>query len=538
MNRFFLFLAIITLLSCQTNSYREDRLRIGSRRGPDSFNPYLSTTIAGEVVAARLFPTLFREEPLLENGIPKLTPILVRDYAWDESETTLTINILTTLKWSDGEPVSAHDIGYTLGIQVHPKVAWISAGLKTGIKSWRVISSNSLEVSFKRKSPFNLLDLNEGVIVPKHHFEKIPIEDWSRKQWWKDLVVYGPYRVVDFQADERLILESIKPGEAPTLGMAFIREKETLYQLLLNHELDFAWGLSTNRMVDISERLQPVFYEDHSYGFIGWNSLAPDALKDSPIKTRAQLDSVKQNRPHPLFADEKVRLAMTYALRRQHYIDVFWKNKTSVPATPWQAGLAYIDSQLEAREFNAQKAALLLDEAGWLLNGEVRIKDGRPFSFTLSALAGNPLRESYLLAIQADLRRIGVQMKIDMQEASRYVAATQSRNFDAIFVVFRTGSRPDDCSLFHGDAALESGYNYTSWTSADTFLEKVRDARDAQTMQAGLREVERLFYEEQPFTMLYSNLEIGAAAKGAPKPKSCYMDPLYLVETWKPEPNP
>jgi len=506
-------------------------IRIGMRRAPDSFNPYLSTTVEGELIAARIFPTLFRETPELKDGLPRLEPVLAARHSWSEDRRTLRLVLREGLTWSDGSPLTSEDVLYTLQIRAAPEVGWIASPESSPIESAKAPSATELEIRFRHRSPFNLIQLNEGVILPKHHFGRWPPGQWRDRDWSAELPSFGPYRIGEYVAGERLILSPIEPGP-PELGFAFIRDRDALYQLLAAREIDYAFELPVERLEAIRNELDPVIFPDLSFSFIAWNAIDPGALADGPPATREALARLLREAPHPLFGDARVRRAMTLAINRDAHVRRFWQGLTKVPATPWRAGLPYWTEPLQPRSHDPEAAARLLDEAGWRRAGEWREKAGRPLRFTLICNAGNAFRERYLLAIQQDLAAIGVDMRIEPQEASRFMGNLLGRGFDAVFGTTRAGTRPDLAMLFHGDGAL-GGYNFASWTSADDALNRIRSAETTEAMQAALAEAERLFFDEQPLTLLYNGLRIGASSDPGLKPAANYLDPLYDVVYWR-----
>jgi peptide/nickel transport system substrate-binding protein len=354
------------------------------------------------------------------------------------------------------------------------------------------------------------------------------VSDWQR-DWSKDLVVYGPYRLDEGATAEQFVLRSLEPGGLPDLGFAIVRDKETHYQLLRAGQADFSWTLPVARIPEIRTSLQAVFYPEHSFGFLGWNPIDPAALAGGKPFDKAALTAIKQQSPHPLFGDVRVRRALTLALNREGYIERFWYGATSVPATPWQAGLPYHASAVQVAPRDPGAAGALLDEAGWLLADGRRQKDGTALAFTVISVAGSEIREQYLLAIQRDLAQLGITMEIDFQEASRFIQNCVGGNYDAMLGLFQTPSRPDLSALYHS----ESQYNFTSWTAVDDLLTRVSDAGDGQTLRAGLTALEAAFVRDCPLTLLYEGIKVGAARKEL-RQRANYLDPLFAVEQWVP----
>src|ERR1700761_6561876 len=77
-----------------------------------NFNPYVSTsTPAGAVVNGAIY------EPLVVNtaaGGGHQYPWLAQSWKWSNGNKTLTLNIRQGVKWSDGKPLTAADVVYSL----------------------------------------------------------------------------------------------------------------------------------------------------------------------------------------------------------------------------------------------------------------------------------------------------------------------------------------------------------------------------------------------------------------------------------------
>lgn len=533
MARFVIFLSLFFSIACSKPEppVEAQRYSFGMRRAPDSLNPYVSTRLEGEIISRRLFPQLFRELPPQKSGMPQLEPVLVANHAWSEDQTTLQLELKPGLQWSDGEPLTAEDVAFTLGIQKDPDLAWVSADRKQRLESWQVKDPLNIQVQFSKKSAFNLLDLNEGVILPKHYFSQWAAKDWIEHPWQADLVTYGPYKIGEWTPSERLILESVAPGANPTLGFAFVRDKDALYRLVESGELDYAWGLPVARINDVRKLPKAVTFPDLTFGFIGWNPLAPGAFTEAKPESIEALAALLKEKPHPIFGDVRVRQAMAFAVKRRHHLDKLWSGEGAIPANPWQAGLPYRSAKLAAENYDVEKANTLLNEAGWVLKNGVRQKDGVPFSFSVICNTGSPIREAYLLAVKADLAELGIEMKLAMMEGGLYVQACSERDFDAMFGSFRTGTRPDLGSLYSDDAAV-GGFNFCSWIGQSEKLEAVQQAEDDAALDQALASLEAAFQNDHPLLMLYRGMNIAGSSKANLKVQANALDYLFAVEDW------
>ena len=117
------------------------------------------------------------------------------------------------------------------------------------------------------------------------------------------------------------------------------------------------------------------------------------------------------NLERPQFKELAVREALYLAIDRQAIIDAL---NYSVPTTtetfmPKQS--FYFNPDLPKQEFNLERAAQILDEAGWLPGADgIRAKDGVRLSFANSTTSGAHLREQAQQFIQQTLAEIGVEI--------------------------------------------------------------------------------------------------------------------------------
>ena len=514
----------------------ENVIRIAMSRGMDSLNPYLAMSLESELIHKRLFPSLFSEDPLPANEdgshqrwAPTLTPFLVDSFAWDETGTQLTLNIKEGLKWSDGESLTAEDIAFTLSIQKDPEVAWIGAETKKNIKSWKIISALQLQVSFESACLLNMLDLNEGLIIPKHFYAQWKPGEWRNLTWSEHMVVFGPYRIESLIPNEKILLTPINP-EHPRLGFAIIREKEMHYKLLSEQQLDYSWTLPTERFADITTSLVPACFPDNSFAFIAWNPIDPKKLGELELTSLPQLEQLKKSSPHPIFSDARVRQAMMLAMDRHRLIGTVLPMGTEIPVSPW--ALLATQLQVPAASQNLEKAADLLDQAGWKLENGLRTKEGVPLEFDIIVNSGNQLREYILLSLAEDMKKVGAIMHIRALEGSLYIQACFSRNFDAAFNLLRTGTHPDLTELFHSQSALNQGYNFASWTSIDPIIENISCQKDPDEILNLCRQAQDVFMKEQPLTILYRGIRMGGFSRDGVVGHPSELDPLFQIESW------
>ncbi len=525
----FLFLC----LSCgqpeaPTDGPNLDPIRVAVRRDVDSFNPYVSGSIEGEIVAMRLFPQLFQERPGEELGAHSA---VLESHQW-VTATKLDLILKPGLVWSDGAPLVANDVVFSFEAQTDADIAWFSAGSKRNILSVVAINDMEIRVEFDRERATNLMDLNEGFIVPRHVLSKTPFKEWTTHDWSHDLVVFGPYKIGLHRPDRYLRLQNLN-SEYPDLIFQIARDKETHFQWLDSNQVDYSWSIDVERLASIRPPLQKITYANHQFAYLVWNSIDPSRLPEDGLQSVAGMVKAKTATPHRLFSEATVRQALEMALNRPAYLQNIWQGQGSIPATPWSVGRLFHRPAINARQFEPSAAIEALAGQGWSDSEGVLSKNDRPFTFSVLCNSGSPSREYVLYAIQKDLANIGIKMEIEFVEAGLYWDRLARRQFDAAFVMFRRENRPDLGELFHSDAGVKDGLNYASWQAGDELIRRVEDATDWEQIDDYLHQLDLIFADSAPVCLLYEAQQIGVVGSRLTHIEPNFLDPLAGVELWR-----
>ena len=115
----------------------------------------------------------------------------------------------------------------------------------------------------------------------------------------------------------------------------------------------------------------------------------------------------------------------------------------SGPITP---SFGWVDAKVEPWPYDPEKAAALLDEAGWKMNDAtgIREKDGVPFEVNLPYAPLVDLYTNIALVAQDQLGQIGIKVNVQSQEWSSYLTNTLlPQKFDLTIVGFGGGTEVD-----------------------------------------------------------------------------------------------
>src|SRR5437868_10720731 len=138
-----------------------------------NFNPFTATASpAGAVVKGAFY------EPLLVTtaaGGGHQYPWLARSWKWSNGNKTLSLQIATGVTWSDGQPLTARDVVYSLTAGKQDKVMDQIGLYRPGTNIASVRSKgNSVLIDLKTPdSQFIAANLNGIAIVPQHIWSKV-----------------------------------------------------------------------------------------------------------------------------------------------------------------------------------------------------------------------------------------------------------------------------------------------------------------------------------------------------------------------------
>ena len=207
----------------------------------------------------------------------------------------------------------------------------------------------------------------------------------------------------------------------------------------------------------------------------------------------------------PVVSDPEVRRAMNFAINR----DAVTKAAFFGVADPANALVNPNTSGFDAEAakllpgFNPDEARRILDAAGWKPGPDgIRAKDGQRASFLVygTQMQVNRVQAE---AIQADLRRVGIEMKVQLWDATAVWGKLATQEFDAFFMSYPYMSATDALSLYF-DSRNRPTPNRMNWVDADTdrLLREAKTALDEATRNKAIGELQRRLTEANVWTPL------------------------------------
>lgn len=464
----------------------------------------------------------FEYEPLLLEGQPEVS----RD------PFTVTYKLKDEAEWSDGKPITARDIQFTLETCLDPKydIAVREGCNKVDMGASQIVDSKTFKMVFKEPyAPWKSMFSNAtSAILPAH-----VLEGKNFNKVWNDgpTVASGPMKFEKWNRGQNLTLvrnENFwgdrKPG-LKKIVFRFLEESTSQVQALRGGEIDV---LSSQAQLDLVEQVGEIdgvtskavaggvweFFEfnwgvkglGEDYGFVR-EAIAHGIDRKALVK-----ELIK-----PMNPDAEPLNSVVYMNNQDEYQPAFDK---------W--------------DYDPEKAKSLLDRHGCKPGSDgIRVCDGVRLSFDFGYTSGNELRELQFVVLQQQLKEIGIELKDASEEASSYFGDTWPAGEQGAWELFDQawlGSADPQQSL--GFWECDGELNYRSYCNREVhkLIQKSKTELDQKRRTAMLNRVNELLADDLPVMPLYQKptfLAWDSHLEG-PQPNPTEWGHLWNVEEWRP----
>ena len=497
-----------------------DTIVIGKLADIENWNPYLADSAFSEDVLTLLYPTLVVEQPDYTEHPPTYEPWLASSWERSPDGLSVTFHLDPRARWSDGVPVTAEDVLFTWEVQRSPEVGWPGAEDKAPIVAVDAPDDRTVVFRFARPDPYQIMDANDGPIVPAHAWRTIPFERWDRTDWTAHALSAGPFVLERHEPQQEIVLRRNRnywiPGR-PAAGRVVWRivpDQTALLTQLLGGRLDFLEAVPPRDAgrVEADPSLRLVTFPDRAYTYIGWN------LRD------------------PRFADARVRRALTLAIDRDTILRTARAGYGRPGIGPILSTMWAFDRTLRPLPYDPARAKELLARAGWRdTDGDgVLDRDGVPFRFDLMTNAGNETRRDIVLLVQADLARVGIEVRPRTLEWGAMLRRLETGAFDAYVSAWRESTRIDLGPVWHSAAPGEPTYNWIGYANpeVDALIERVETLTEFDRQKPLLDRIQRLIVEDQPYTFLYESDRVAALSTRIRNAEINAASPYFNLDRW------
>lgn len=443
---------------------------------------------------------------------------------WDtEDNKVYNFTLKEGVKWHNGEELTMEDWKFAVEVVAHPDytedrynyVAEIegadeyNAGEADEVSGFVIEDDYNATITFKDAKVNNIENLLSNA-MPKKELEDVDVADMaSAMEIREEPVGFGPFKIKEIKQGEYVSLERFddywqgKPKLAEVL-VKVIDDSQTLGALqsgeidIMEIRPDDIPELETQDHIDVIE------HEGLGYSYVGFR-----------LGHRIDGENVAD---YDKYASKELRQAMFYALDRESIVEAYLGGKATVvnspvPSVHW---IRADESELTQYDYDPEKAAELLDEAGYTIpDGEEwrTDPDGNEFIIKFGHFAGTSAFEGRAQAIIQNWKDVGLQTELATGQLIEFNTYNDMKNNDdeniqVFFGAWSTGSDPDPSGLWHSQAE----WNHGRWINeeSDALLE---DGLSEKSFDQDYREQvyvdwQKIFNEELPGLPLWENMDL------------------------------
>ena len=474
-------------------------VNIGVTYAPTGINPLAPVSLVSTYVAGLMFP------PLVELDSDLQYKPMLADSIETKDNQTFTVKLNPNAKWTDGTPVTANDVIFTLTLMTNEKVASnvaylfaILEGLddngylpegKTDIAGVKKIDDHTIEM--KTKAPTTLLIFQDTIgrnvlTVPEAALKDTAPENINKSDFMqKPSITSGPYKLVSYNRDHFVEMEANKDyfKGAPKIEQLNFKvlQGTAVSAQLQSGEIDM--NIPSAGVIPVGDYEKVKGLE---------NITTFDGL---PLATQYMYINEKA------VPDVKQRQAISYAMNREQIVTKLLKGAGEVVDGYFTSYSPYKDPNVKPVAYDPEKAKSLLQESGW----------DSSKTLTLSVLSGDATLEQAANIVVENLKAVGVNAKIQMVDLASLIDKLVKKDYDlGILTVSINPINPLPDLAYYLNEGNPVGYKNAE-------AEKLIAALGAEVDEAKLKEdyskLQQIVAQDVPMPSIYATKAMGAMNK-------------------------
>ncbi|MEH7187671.1 ABC transporter substrate-binding protein [Bacillus toyonensis] len=476
---------------------RKDTLVVGISKPGGVFLPYFQQNGWDGNVTSVIFASLVSTD---KQGKP--IPELAEKWDVSSDQLTYTFHLRKDLKFSDGSPLTADDVAFTLTL-LHDKAyegeidisqyavkggKEYKEGKATSIEGIQVVDPQTIKITTEKVNSQAIFVLG-GTVLSKAYYGKDYKQNTSLdylKELYGKPIAAGPYKFEKYIPGQEVRFvanENYYAGKPKIPNFIYkITSGDTKLQLFQTGEVDYT-GLGTGD--EILEQAKGLEFANIQ------------------IETAASFSYIYMNNNKPYLKDKKVRQALIYGLDRKKYVDTALKGYGTVANVPIHpTSWAYTEEGVNKYEYDKEKAKKLLDEAGWKVGSDgVREKDGQKLK--LSYFGPSSAKDSDLLIpiAKENYKEIGVEFNPEFMDFNTMLSKVNKGDYDLASVSTPITSDPSETAGEYLSDVNDKSLGYKN-AKVDELIKKGIETVDIEKRKPIYKELYKELSDDPPVILL------------------------------------
>lgn len=464
-----------------------------------SLNPLHELSMAETRLNELLFESLWGPG---YDGYPE--PRLAEAYELSDDKLEMTVYLKENLRWSDGMPITAEDVAFSVKAYLNPKTDSPDRSRLSFIKKAEASGRNTVKFTFASPEP-EPLEKFYFKILPAHRFDG-PAVERTHPFWFKP-TTSGPYKLKAQDLGTWSLETNQEAMRAPKVGSVKVREMPDknqqvsslgygYIQAMVNVPSQYLAEVERSRNADL------IPYQSKSWWYVG------------------------MNHANKTLAASAVRSALARAVDFDESLALIGEGyRISGPFVPSSKYYNHSET-VKLVDQDTAEATQLLKQAGWAREGEGTWKNkAGPLSLRIFYRAGmGDQGQTVALNLQAQLRRFGIDAAdpVAMDKAVWNEKVFEQRDFDLVLDSWSFDKNENIYDLFHSDGTQ----NFVGFSDkeVDTLLDKAIAETDPAAKVAYMQEVHRRLAQESPYVFLWSLRSYTALRREV---ESVFIQPFY-----------
>ena len=431
-----------------------------------------------------------------KNGVPR--PWLASSISVNQDLTEYSVTLVEGVTWHDGEPLTAHDLDFSVDYYINNVEASRFARDLRGVED--LVVTDDYNATFVLSGPnagFELAALADVPIIPRHIWESVELP--SEHDFGGTNIGTGPYKLVEYVEGQSYRFEA-NPDYfrgAPAV--------DELVVIVFADDVGAQAAIRTDAVDVIFERIPP-----EQIGLLDAEDPLDVAL--GPEFTTQMINYDGSKRP---FDDVAVRQAINLAMNRQDIVDTVFLGAATIGSPGWiHPGHPSYNADIDT-VYDPAAANALLDAAGYAdSDGDgVREFDGQPMSFEIITNGSDSLRLRIAELTVEMLAAIGIETSVAAVETATWEQAVwpgfdvnNGRNYDIAMWGWSAPVQADPLRLPQLVASVPAGgfLNLTGYANAemDALSAVLGTEPDPAERNKILGRMQEIIAEELPFVLL------------------------------------